>query len=591
MEHPTEPALPYPLPRPLSDPLRRYRWFLLFLVPPFYVATLVGWLLPSIGPRLQRAPAESASVAALSILLLCTLRLMPRRTTNAIYLRSFRNDAATGTLRIAAQSALGRAFRLSGIRDPRHRWPAIIRHLLYILFLIRYAQPRFMNLEAGCDWKARLWRSLGEARCALIDATDLTPFVREEVELAVRCLGFHRVLFLGADSHTAGEWRQVILTALGSPDVPPERIQVALWADTATGRAAFRDQVRAFAERLPADPPGLNAAAFPDTASSADPGGNAVTGDSWRMFLLANVIGVGIGGALTWAQKYRPDAGLAWFLPTVIYDTLALLLLLQYFAECGSLRQRLRIGSTFLFAIVFAGLFVKLQSFSPFEGLRSVASRTRTANNLKQIGLAVHNYEDTHRLHPTSGWSPDLGSGQTSVTNGTYGSTFFHLLPYIEQSQYMEFHPDESWGRPRNFLTPYRGVADAGPDAPSLAAGTSYASVFAYDRRTALADITDGTSNTLSIRESAQDSGPWGRGDPARIRSFLCPADRPYLDTGMPFGGTQFAEDGLFQRGGSIGWNAAMADGSVRFLQEGIRPHFPEPRTRKTGGEEFFGDW
>ena len=55
-----------------------------------------------------------------------------RRATNALYLRSFHNDAETGPLRIAAQAALGRAFRLSGICDPRRRWPALIRHLCYI---------------------------------------------------------------------------------------------------------------------------------------------------------------------------------------------------------------------------------------------------------------------------------------------------------------------------------------------------------------------------------------------------------------------------------------------------------------------------
>jgi hypothetical protein len=168
-----------------------------------------------------------AAFAASFTLLLCLFRILPRRATNALYLRSFRNDAETGSLRIAAQAALGRAFRLSGIRDPRRRWPALIRHLLYILFLLRYAQPNFMNLEAGPDWKARLWRSLGEARCALIDVTELTPFVREEIELAIRCLGFHRVLFIGDDSRTADGWRQATLTAVASP---------GRWATTAPPR-------------------------------------------------------------------------------------------------------------------------------------------------------------------------------------------------------------------------------------------------------------------------------------------------------------------------------------------------------------------
>jgi Protein of unknown function (DUF1559) len=506
-----EPGLPVPLPRPLSDPLRSYYWFLLITVPILWVAVVFGWFLPNVrkvreaaartqtknnlkqfadaihsfgggasppgaqsqdnlkrptdvwnsegvlaspaGPQIQdhfkrpadvwnseggvasaagaqsqdhfkmkrtlRDTAESAAVAALLTFLLCTLCLLPRKATNAFYLRSFRNDAATGSLRSAAQAALGSAFRLSGIRDPRRRWPALIRHLLYILFLIRYAQPKFMNLEAGRDWKARLWRSLGEARCALIDVSDLTPFVREEIELAIRCLGFHRVLFVGDDSHTVDAWRQAVLAALESPDVPPERIQVALWTDTAAGRAAFRAQVRAFAGRLPADPPGLNRAAFPETASSSDPGGNAATGEGWRTFLLANLIGAAIAGAQIWAQVRTPDVGLAWFLPTAIYYTLAFLLLLQYLAGSGSAREWLRIGGTFLIGAAIASLPVVADFVALIEGPRE--------NNLKQMGLATYLYDQDHRR------PPPLAVRRPDGT--PLQSWHMQMLPYLEERE------------------------------------------------------------------------------------------------------------------------------------------------------------
>src|SRR4051812_28002005 len=49
-------------------------------------------------------------------------RVLPNRPVNAIYLRSFSHDADTGVIRTALQAALGRQFRLSGIRDPRRRW-------------------------------------------------------------------------------------------------------------------------------------------------------------------------------------------------------------------------------------------------------------------------------------------------------------------------------------------------------------------------------------------------------------------------------------------------------------------------------------
>jgi hypothetical protein len=428
--HPTEPPLPVPLPKPLSDPLRIYRWFVIIAV----ISIVIYWRLPDVRKvreaaagirqtQLQRQleTAELAAEAVTLTLLLCTLCMLPWRVTNAIYLRSFRNDASTGELRTLAQAALGPAFRLSGIRDPRRRWPALIRHLFYLLFLIRYAQPKFMNLEAGPDWKARLWRSLGEARCALIDVSELTPFVHEEIVLAIRCLGFDRILFIGDDSRTADEWRQTVLAAVKLPDVKPERIQMAIWMDTVAGRAAFRDRVREFARRLPANPPGLSAAAFPETASSSDPGGSAMAGGSWRMFLLANLIGVGIYAVTVWAQILTPGAGLAWFLPAVIYNSLVVLLLVQFFAECGSLWQRLWIGTTFVSGALVAGLLVS-HVFSAGQGTGGAPGGIKVGPNMKQMGDGIRHFHERGLIHD-SARRPQEKSYQ------------FEMLPYSDETR------------------------------------------------------------------------------------------------------------------------------------------------------------
>jgi prepilin-type N-terminal cleavage/methylation domain-containing protein len=61
------------------------------------------------------------------------------------------------------------------------------------------------------------------------------------------------------------------------------------------------------------------------------------------------------------------------------------------------------------------------------QKVREAAARVRCSNNLKQLGLAAHNYHDDNgHLPPGVGYYP-------ITPNGTFGTYFFHLLPYVEQ--------------------------------------------------------------------------------------------------------------------------------------------------------------
>src|SRR5262245_17774913 len=61
------------------------------------------------------------------------------------------------------------------------------------------------------------------------------------------------------------------------------------------------------------------------------------------------------------------------------------------------------------------------------QKVREAAARASCSNNLKQLGLAAHNYHDANgHLPPGIGYYP-------TAANGTFGTTWFHLLPHLEQ--------------------------------------------------------------------------------------------------------------------------------------------------------------
>jgi prepilin-type N-terminal cleavage/methylation domain-containing protein/prepilin-type processing-associated H-X9-DG protein len=68
------------------------------------------------------------------------------------------------------------------------------------------------------------------------------------------------------------------------------------------------------------------------------------------------------------------------------------------------------------------------------QKIREAAARLQCSNNLKQIGLALHNYHDTNLAFPQAYKSLPTPDPTASPGTGTYGAgAFVLILPYIEE--------------------------------------------------------------------------------------------------------------------------------------------------------------
>lgn len=106
----------------------------------------------------------------------------------------------------------------------------------------------------------------------------------------------------------------------------------------------------------------------------------------------------------------------------------------QFFAKKPRHRQR---GFTLIeLLVVIAIIAVLIALLLPaVQQAREAARRTQCKNNLKQLGLALHNYHDTYTVFPYSaawGGSCTAGTGLTDRALNHRG--WVSLLPYIEQN-------------------------------------------------------------------------------------------------------------------------------------------------------------
>jgi prepilin-type N-terminal cleavage/methylation domain-containing protein len=81
------------------------------------------------------------------------------------------------------------------------------------------------------------------------------------------------------------------------------------------------------------------------------------------------------------------------------------------------------------------------------QKVREAAARMQSANQLKQIGLAVHNFQGAHNVMP-----PMFGTVPSGGTSMAGGSIFYHLLPHLEQNNLYVLGVDASRSAPLKVL-------------------------------------------------------------------------------------------------------------------------------------------
>lgn len=208
---------------------------------------------------------------------------------------------------------------------------------------------------------------------------------------------------------------------------------------------------------------------------------------------------------------------------------------------------------------------------APQEKERPDPTTQKVANDLRQVGLAMHNYLAAYNRFPGVAGDPQRDKGKLSWR--------VHLLPYLEQERlYQEFKLDEPWDsehnkkliakipdvyRPSNAKLATEGktriVVPVGPEM-----------IFQADspgRR--IADITDGTSNTFLLMEADDGhSVVWTKPDDLAV------------DLKNPLAGLATRPPGAFV--------ALLADGSTSFIRKSADPKTVAAMFTRAGGETAF---
>jgi type II secretory pathway pseudopilin PulG len=238
------------------------------------------------------------------------------------------------------------------------------------------------------------------------------------------------------------------------------------------------------------------------------------------------------------------------------------------------------------------------------QRVRMAAARIKCANNLRQIGIAMHNANDTIGTFP-----PAVGHYPAGVTN-PFGTVMFHLLPYIEQEQLHQSAADEQknisvWNngvykQPLKVYVSPLGFTLRDSVFEGWLGTTSYAANFqvignpgdgTMQGKRRITDITDGTSNTIlfAMRYQVCNGEPtgWGyAGEDTRAPVFA------YRNTGKFQVAPPQADCDSTRAQAPVpdALNVLRCDASVKFVTDKVSPQTWWAACTPDGGEVLEND-
>ena len=259
------------------------------------------------------------------------------------------------------------------------------------------------------------------------------------------------------------------------------------------------------------------------------------------------------------------------------------------------------------------------------QKVREAAARMSCTNNLKQIGLAMHNYHDANQSFP-AGYVSAFDSSNGNDTGPGWGWAAY-ILPYVEQnglSNAIRFdQPIEAPVNSSVRVMPIKSYLCPSDDAPPTfaaqqfdssgnpiaticqVASANYIGVFGISEpgvdgdglffrnsNVGFKDITDGTSQTLMVGERAHKLAPatWV-GAVTNAEAF------PYNSSNMVLGhtgesnGVTPTESNQFSSRHSGGVNFLFSDGHVHFLTTSVSESVFKALSTRAGGEPLGGDF